>query len=62
MGLTLEILDMFDAGFVKILRRGFQLIEHKYVVIIPIHIGGLLDEKRIFIKVLWTDDIGYDVQ
>ena len=58
-GLTPEFLDMLEAGFAEFFETEVPTDPLKAEFLIPTFIGELLDEKKITVKVLRTNDTWY---
>ena len=58
-GLTPEFLDMLETGFAEFFETEVPTDPLKAEFLIPTFIGELLDEKKMTIKVLRTNDIWY---
>ena len=58
-GLTLEFLDMLEAGFAEFFETEVPTDPLKAEFLIPTFIGELLDEKKMTVKVLRTNDTWY---
>ena len=58
-GLTPEFLDMLEAGFAESFETEVPTNPLKAEFLIPTFIGELLDEKKMMVKVLRTNDTWY---
>ena len=58
-GLTPEFLDMLEAGFAEFFETAVPGDPRKAEFLIPTFIGELLDEKKMTVKVLRTNDTWY---
>lgn len=57
--LTTEFLDMLEAGFAEFFETGVPTDPLKAEFLISTFIGELLDEKKMTVKVLRTNDTWY---